>query len=100
MTAGQQRPHLPRHTPRRHQGEVLRARQQDGRRRLKVAQGIGCAGPPTTRRSRLFSAKFSEAAEDGGKSMTSRLYQARERFRDPIISQIATTFGTCSKTRP
>ena len=57
---------------------------------LKVAQSIGCAraSNPLTLEE-LFSAKFSEALKTVGKSMDFvDLYQARDRFRDEIISQI------------
>jgi len=57
---------------------------------LKVAQSIGCerASSQATLEE-LFSAKFSEALKTVGKSMDFvDLYQARDRFRDEIITQI------------
>jgi uncharacterized membrane protein YqiK len=57
---------------------------------LKVAQGIGCARASNHETlEELFSAKFSEALKTVGKSMDFvDLYQARDGFRDQIISQI------------
>lgn len=57
---------------------------------LKVAQGIGCARASNHETlEELFSAKFSEALKTVGKSMEFvDLYQARDGFRDQIISQI------------
>jgi uncharacterized membrane protein YqiK len=57
---------------------------------LKVAQAIGCqrASDQSTLED-LFSAKFSEALKTVGKSMDFvDLYQARDRFRDDIVTQI------------
>ena len=57
---------------------------------LKVAQGIGCARASNHETlEELFSAKFSEALKTVGKSMDFvDLYQARDNFRDQIVSQI------------
>jgi uncharacterized membrane protein YqiK len=57
---------------------------------LKVAQSIGCARASNhATLEELFSAKFSEALKTVGKAMDFvDLYQARDRFRDEIISQI------------
>jgi uncharacterized membrane protein YqiK len=57
---------------------------------LKVAQSIGCARASSQETlEELFSAKFSEALKTVGKAMDFvDLYQARDRFRDEIISQI------------
>jgi uncharacterized membrane protein YqiK len=57
---------------------------------LKVAQAIGCARASSQDTlEELFSAKFSEALKTVGKSMDFvELYQARDRFRDEIITQI------------
>ncbi len=57
---------------------------------LKVAQAIGCERASNQETlEELFSAKFSEALKTVGKAMDFvDLYQARDRFRDEIISQI------------
>ncbi|TDM08852.1 MAG: hypothetical protein C4K60_05635 [Ideonella sp. MAG2] len=57
---------------------------------LKVAQSIGCERASNQETlEELFSAKFSEALKTVGKAMDFvDLYQARDRFRDEIISQI------------
>ena len=57
---------------------------------LMVAQNIGCARASDQETlEELFSAKFSEALKTAGKSMNFEdLYQARDRFREMIVTQI------------
>ncbi|MCW7536567.1 hypothetical protein OOT46_01685 [Aquabacterium sp. A7-Y] len=62
---------------------------------LKVAQSIGCerASNPETLEE-LFSAKFSEALKTAGKKMDFvQLYEARDKFRDAIVAEIASNLN-------